>query len=325
MQRVQVEASGGMTEIDVGMPAVPSRRRVAAARSAAVHCLPPAPVRRGAGRRTMHRVLAPLLLAFMPVAACTGAAAASGGLIDEPESPDAFYCAERRLGTWFYCARPKPAPPAGAPPDAAAPPAETAVSRLDAVTGKLRELKALAILEPTPEHVQAYIRFQREQLDRAGLFSDVWQRAVWQNPSLDYTLQRPVGTVAKRQWLDTRKAARDVAITRLGERYGIFYFFAQSCSACTLFAPILKSVADSHGLHVMAVSTDGGPSETFSKYVVDSGQRERMGLTDKVTPAVVLFDTQTRRALPIGYGVMAADELMDRIYVLTQTEPGRDY
>jgi conjugal transfer pilus assembly protein TraF len=50
-----------------------------------------------------------------------------------------------------------------------------------------------------------------------------------------------------------------------------------------------------------------------------------MGLTAKVTPAVVLFDSVTRKALPIGYGVIAADELMDRIFLLTQREPGSDY
>jgi conjugal transfer pilus assembly protein TraF len=111
----------------------------------------------------------------------------------------------------------------------------------------------------------------------------------------------------------------------LSERYGIFYFFAQSCAACAIMSPILKSVADSHDLHVLPVSTDGGPSDVFPRYVVDSGQRERMGLTEKVTPAVVLFDTRTKRAIPVGYGVMPADELMDRIFTLTQTAPGRDY
>ena len=271
----------------------------------------------------MLRALTLLVLSLLLVSPGVPAAAASGGLIDDPERPDGFYCAQRKLGTWFYCDKPKPraAEPKAPPPPAA----ESAVQRMDKVTNQLRELKALAILEPTPENVQNYIRFQREQLDRASLFGDVWQRAVWQNPELDYTLQRPVGTVAKRQWIDNRKVDRDAAITNLGERYGIFYFFAQSCGACEVFSPILKSVADSHHLHVMAVSTDGGPSSVFQRYVVDSGQRERMGLTDKVTPAVVLFDTVTKRAVPIGYGVMAADELMDRIYTLTQTEPGHDY
>ena len=248
--------------------------------------------------------------------------AAPGALIDEPVSPDSFYCGERKLGTWFYCDKPKPKPKSEAAAPAAA---ETAAQRLDKVTVELRELKAKAILEPSEANIMAYVQFQREQLDRATVFSDVWQRAVWQHPELDYTLQRPVGTVAKAAWLNTRKSDRDQVLNHLGQRYGIFYFFAQSCGACTIFSPILKSVTDSHGLHVMAVSTDGGPSETFTRYSVDSGQRERMGLTEKTTPAVVLFDTVTKRAVPIGYGIMAADDLMDRIYDLTQTKPGSDF
>ena len=271
----------------------------------------------------MAAVLAagPVTAQSAPPAAATPA---SNGLIEESAGGSDFYCAERKLGTWFYCTKPKPKV-AEAVPAAPATPAETAAQRLEKVTAELRELKAKAILDPSTENITAFIQFQRQQLDRASMFSDVWQRAVWQNPDLDYTLQRPVGTVAKAQWLSTRKADEDRSLNRLGERYGIFYFFAQSCGACTVFSPILKSVADSHGLHVMAISTDGGPSDVFTRYSVDSGQRERMGLTSKATPAVVLFDTVTKRAVPIGYGVIAADELMDRIYTLTQTRPGSEY
>jgi conjugal transfer pilus assembly protein TraF len=39
----------------------------------------------------------------------------------------------------------------------------------------------------------------------------------------------------------------------------------------------------------------------------------------------VLWDAQTGRPIPIGYGVMSADELQDRIYLLTSKEAGRDY
>lgn len=186
-------------------------------------------------------------------------------------------------------------------------------------------MKAKAILDPTEANVINYIRFQREQLDRASTFSDTWQRALWQNPDLDYTLQRPVSTVGKRLWLDNRKADRDAVLTNLGQRYGLFYFYAQSCGACEVFAPILRSVTDSHRMTVMAVSMDGGPSKDFPNYVVDSGQRARMGMPGNETPALVLFDTQTKRTVPIGYGVLSADDIMDRIFMLTNTKVGSDY
>lgn len=255
--------------------------------------------------------------AAQPVASRTDAPPSA----QSAERQDSFYCEERRLGYWFYCERPKP-PEQNTPEPA---PAASATSQLDAITATLRELKAKAILEPTPANVTAYIRFQRAQLDRASLFSDVWQRAIWQDPELDYTLQRPVSTLGKRQWQDLRSAERNAAMAQLSERYGLFYFFAQSCGACEVMSPIVQSVASTWHIAVRAISTDGGPSRHFPNYTVETNQRSRMGLEPKVTPAVVLWDAQTGRPIPIGYGVMSADELQDRIYLLTSKEAGRDY
>lgn len=242
-------------------------------------------------------------------------------LVTTGDGQDSFYCEKRRLGYWFYCTRPRPAET----PEPAAPPPASATSQLDAITAQLRELKAKAILEPTPANVTAYIRFQREQLDRASLFSDVWQRAIWQDPELDYTLQRPVSTLGKMQWQDARSAERNAVMAQLGARYGLFYFFAQSCGACEVMSPIVQSVASTWHIAVRAISTDGGPSRHFPNYTVETNQRTRMGLKPKVTPAVVLWDALKGQAIPIGYGVMSADELQDRIYLLTSKEAGRDY
>jgi len=267
-------------------------------------------------------ILAMLALALLPLRAGPAAAQqqeAQSEAVDQ-DRPDDFYCAERQLGNWFYCTPPKRQAKSAPVEDS-----RSSAERLAAITKQLDELKAKAILEPTEENVIAYVHFQREQLNRASTFADTWQRALWQNPDLDYTLQRPVSTVAKRAWLDNRKAEKDAVLTNLGQRYGLFYFYAQSWAACDLFGPILRSVADSHRLAVMAVSMDGGPSREFPNYVVNSGQRSRMGVPGNETPALVLFDTQTRKTIPIGFGVLSADEIMDRIFMLTNTKVGSDY
>lgn len=270
--------------------------------------------------RSVFLIAIPMLGPYAALASPAGPATRQAG--GTAQMGDRFYCEDRRLGTWFYCEKPRPPEP---DVTETPPPTVSAAEQLEAVTTELRELKARAILDPSPENVTAYIRFQRAQLDRASLFGDVWQRAIWQTPELDYTLQRPVGTIAKRQWLDTRKAERTQALDQLGARYGLFYFFAQSCGACSVMSPIVKAVADTHGITVRAISTDGGPSETFARYTVETDQRAKMGLNSKVTPAVVLFDSVTRTSIPIGYGVIAADELMDRIFALTQRKAGSDY
>jgi conjugal transfer pilus assembly protein TraF len=264
-------------------------------------------------------------LALLSLASALGAAAVP--LLAQPPADanrDAFYCDERKLGSWFYCnseeakrkAREQARP---------ASPAIPATERMAQITAKLDELKARAILEPTSENIVSYIRFQREQLDRASTFADVWGRSIWQNPDLDYTLERPVSTLAKQTWAEDRKAQREGSMAALTERYGVFYFYSSSCSACRTFSPVMRALSDTYGLEVLAVSMDGGPNEGFPNYVVDSGQYQRMGLQGGAVPALVLFDTQTRKPIPIGYGVMAADDVMQRIFYLTQIEPGSDY
>ena len=238
------------------------------------------------------------------------------------EGGDDFYCRERRLGEWFYCDKPKAKPSEQLPALAASIPA---AERLAAISKELEERKAAAILDPTPANVQSYIAFQREQLDRASSFADVWRRSIWQNPDLDYTLQRPVNALGKRAWSDQRTGERERVLSGLSKRYGVFYFYSSACAACDVFSPIMKGVADRFGMTVMAVSLDGGPSRVFQNYLVDTGQYAAMGMRGKQVPALVLYDTVTKRPMPIGYGVMAADDVMDRIFQLTNVAPGSDF
>ena len=112
----------------------------------------------------------------------------------------------------------------------------------------------------------------------------------------------------------------------LSRRYGVFYFFSSSCGACDIFAPILKAVSDRYAFPVLAVSMDGGPSTTFRDYMVDSGQYERLGLgSERQVPALVLFDSVTRRPMPIGYGILSQDEILDRVFQLTTVKSGSDF
>ncbi|WP_379923668.1 conjugal transfer protein TraF [Erythrobacter sp. R86502] len=242
------------------------------------------------------------------------------GLIRFQQGDD-FYCRERNLGQWFYCEKPKPDPETVAQAQASIP----AAVRLKAISERLEELKAKAILEPTTQNVQAYISYQREQLDRASDFADVWRRAIWQNPELDYTLQRPINALGKKTWTTQRTAQRDAALAAISQRYGVFYFYSSGCAACEVFSPIIRGVSDRFGMTVMAVSIDGGPNAAFPNYLIDTGQFQAMGMAGKQVPALVLFDTVTKQPMPIGYGVMAADDVMDRIFTLTNTEPGSDF
>ena len=228
------------------------------------------------------------------------------------------------LGWHFYCDRDDAPdePPSVNPPEVAP---SSAHARILEMRRELEEARATAILDPSPAHVSAYLRLQQAALQRSAAFSDSFRRTVWATPALDYTLRRPVGALAKQLWSNERRAARDAALSRLGERYGLIYLGDPACAGCRVFGPLLRAFALRHGLDVLAVSMTGEALEGWPEAVPDGGRAERLGLAGSPLPAVVLFDAATQQVLPVGFGVLAEDQLAERIFALTALEPGHDY
>lgn len=243
--------------------------------------------------------------------------------------------AEPSLGWHFYC---DPAAPsnrlagdrteeAESEVQATVPvtPETGAVAEIGRMRQALEQSRAMAILEPTPDNVAAYLYLQRESLQRAATFSDVFRRVVWSTPELDYTLTRPAGALSKQLWSDERLVAQRTALANLGDRYGLIYLGDAGCAGCRVFGPLLRAFALRHGLDVLAVSLTGEDLEGWPEAVPDNGRAVELGLEGAPVPAVVLFDTETGRVLPVSFGVVAEDQLAERIYALTALEVGHDY
>ena len=263
------------------------------------------------------------ILAAVGIWAALGASAAGGewrSWCPEPGSGAS-------LGWHFYCDRQdgneEQVSPQGVPPSTGD--ERPATERIQALRRALEEARAEAILNPTTENVTAYLRTQQETLQRAATFSDAFRRTVWATPEIDYTLRRPVGALAKQVWSDERREARHAALARLGERYGLIYLGHAGCAGCKVFGPLLRAFAKRHGLDVLAVSLSGEALEGWPEAVPDNGRAGRLGLGNAPVPALVLFDTKTKRVLPVGFGVMAEDQMAERIFALTALEPGNDY
>ena len=271
--------------------------------------------------RTVGRML-PRILAAVGVWTALGTSAAGGEWRDwcpgAGEAPS--------LGWHFYCDREEERDEEPAPERSATPPVSgSATARIAAMRERLEEARAKAILDPSPEKVAAYLALQRDALQRAATFSDAFRRTVWAHPELDYTLTRPVGALAKRLWSDGRRTEIANALARLGERHGLIYLGAPDCGGCRVFGPLLRAFSLRHGLDVLAVSMTGGPLDGWPEAVPDNGRAARLGLSGSPLPAVALFDTKTKRVLPVGFGVLTEDQLAERIFVLTQVETGHDY
>ena len=235
------------------------------------------------------------------------------------------------LGWHFYCDRQEEEPPRGGTPVQACrfplpTPRNPRWSGSRRCARRWRTRAPRRSSNPTPgERHRLSAPPAGDARERAAAFSDAFRRTVWATPELDYTLRRPVGALAKQVWSDERREARDAALARLGERYGLIYLGHAGCAGCKVFGPLLRAFAQRHGLDVLAVSLTGEALEGWPEAVADNGRAARLGLGNAPVPALVLFDTALRRVLPVGFGVMAEDEMAERIFALTALETGRDY
>ena len=286
-------------------------------------------------------------------AALTDSTTPEDALAPPPEGNDGSYCG-RQLGSWFYCERPSP-PPQTRDPNALRGRKPREIVELEAYQKALEEARQVAIWRPTSENVERYIRMQKVALDKSSLFSDLWRRAIWTNPDLDYTLQRPTTQIAKAEYDNERSSDRDLFLRSVSDQVGMFYVYSGTCGPCRVASPIIKSFSDRFGVKVKVISTDGADNPVFGPTLADRGQLSSWGIDHKVTPALLLYQTpshvssqgvlrqtvvnvgdgrqvalrpctQARGCLTyLGAGVMSVEDIAERSFILLSKEPGSDY
>jgi conjugal transfer pilus assembly protein TraF len=234
------------------------------------------------------------------------------------ENPDRSY-------QWYPPER--VAPPATDSPLTPPPPPPRKSIRELTTTKDIREeldrLKDEAVINPTKENVRTYLEAQQYVMGKGSTFADMARRVVWETAELDYSLRRPTNALAIDAFKSSRRDTRDQAIARLARESGLFFFFRGDCPYCHQLAPILKYLQDVHGIEVFPVSLDGRRMPQFPHAYPDNGISRVLEVAQ--VPALFLSSKLERRVQPIGYGVLAADEILERMYVLTQTKPGEDF
>lgn len=189
---------------------------------------------------------------------------------------------------------------------------------------EIERLLDLAVEQQSPEAVKEYLFLQQYAMDRASRFSDVFRRTVWTTPELDYSLRsRPTNAMAINTYDVERDGKRIVANAQLAQTHGLFFYFRGNCPYCHQLAPILRMYQRNSGMEIFPVSLDGGTLAEFPNARLDNGSAENLRIT--TVPAVFLADKRTGSIQPIGYGVLSLQELIERVYVLTSTQPGQEY
>jgi len=178
-----------------------------------------------------------------------------------------------------------------------------------------------ALMNPTRFNVKRYMYAKEWFMERAEVFTNVVQRVRWQSPDLDYSLVRPVNSTALNVYKQTREQENRENASSLGERgAGLFFFMSSTCPYCTAMAPTLQSIQQDYGMPVMAITMDGGGLPEFPHPKMDNGISESLGVY--TVPAVYLVMPESGDVLLIGTGMMSRNEVLERVFSLSNRQLG---
>ena len=201
------------------------------------------------------------------------------------------------------------------------------MNSLEEIKKELERIKGDAVVNPTEEKVLAFLRAQNWVMDKASLFADVSRRAVWRNPDVNYAARSPVANFAVQSARQRQTQERKDTIKELAATHGILYFARSDCNFCKDQSPVLKAFSLSTGMPVLTISLDGGPISMFPDAKKDNGISllASQGNGIQTVPAVFLVNRTTKEMTPLGTGVIASDDIAERIRVITKTTPGQEF
>ena len=229
--------------------------------------------------------------------------------------PQGTYWLRNREG-WFWYRDPPVSvkPPKASPPPPSRPPE---LVEFEAMQQRLDELKRVAVMNPTDTNLVAYMRYQRFVMNKSEVFAERWQRLVWTVPELDYGLAgRPTNSMAIGAFDEQQQVRQGQVVRNLASTHGLLFIFRSDCPYCHRFAPILKRFEQEFGMTVFSVSLDGRGLPEYPNPQMDNGIASRLNAT--VVPALYLTAPSKRQIRPVGFGVMALTELLERIAALAQ-------
>jgi len=187
----------------------------------------------------------------------------------------------------------------------------------EAMQKRLEDLKRVAVMNPTDANLLGYMRYQRFVMDKSELFAERWQRLVWTVPELDYGLTgRPTNSMAIGVFDGEQRQRQAQAVRSLAATHGLLFIFRSDCPYCHRFAPILKRFEQEFGMTVFAVSLDGRGLPEFPNPQLDNGIAARVNAS--TVPALYLTEPTKREIRPVGFGLMAMTDLVERIAALAE-------
>lgn len=187
---------------------------------------------------------------------------------------------------------------------------------------ELKRREDVMVMTPTEKNIKDYFAIWHLTQGKGALLADSWRRVVWQNPEFDYSLKRPANNSAIKLY-DDQRSEKEKTLRALAKEHGLIFFFRSDCPYCHAMAPTLKMLSKQYGIEVLGVSIDGKGLPDFPHPKDGRAQAAKWGI--ERVPALFIGAKKTGDKAPIGFGMMAMSEIINRIFVLTGTQAGQNF
>lgn len=201
------------------------------------------------------------------------------------------------------------------------------MASIEEIRKEVVRLRDQAIMYPTEKNIYAYLDANQFVMDKSSYFTDMWKRVVWQHPEIDYNVKNPNANFAQTAMKEKRTLDTEALMETLSKTHGVLFFYRGDCEFCHMQAPIAKMLRVRYGIDVLAVSIDGAKIREFPDAKRDNGisMLVSQGRGVETVPAMYLVSRDQKQVIPLGAGVLAMDEIVERIRVLYSTKPGENY
>lgn len=188
---------------------------------------------------------------------------------------------------------------------------DSAEELIEIKKAELKKLLALALVDPSVQNVETYIKEQKKWIDQSSLFAITWGKVLLNNPLLNDNLETPTsnyGIAVKREF-DLQK--RKNLIKSMSKDWFLLFFFKSSDYSSEKLAEVLQLFSDVNEWKTRAVSIDGKSVKGLNDFEIDKGISLQFGL--KATPSFFIVNPTLKVAYPVGAGLISVTEIEQNI------------
>lgn len=273
------------------------------------------------------RTIAHELLVLLVAAIAAPCVLAQVADIQEP--PPGFFKSSRD-GWFWYKDPPVPAEAASAPAPTA-PPAQAAdpdLAGMKKFQQAVQDSLDAAVYNPSEKNIQRFLEIWAVSRRKASDFEEIARASAVRMPWVDETAQgvRPSNPAAQRVFDQVTTERNDDLMRKLATTHGLYFFFRRDCAYCHAFSPMLKQFEQRYGFTVFPISLDGGGIPLYPRPMRDNGMVASVMAKLKIpegqfqTPFTVLAEPSTGTLLPVGFGPMTSDDMVERISMLVRLQ-----